>query len=197
MTARDEARTPQVLCIAGSPRGARGNSSILLDAFAEGVADAGGRTTRLAVSELAIAGCRACHACSDTGLCVIRDDMDRVFAAIDAADAIAVASPVHFASVPAQLKALYDRCQPYWARRFVLGEPVPDHKRPGALLVVGGGGDPFGSGCVVTPTKSVFGVLGVSLDEVFEVIGPDKPGDVLNDTEALARARAAGAALSR
>ena len=48
--------------------------------------------------------------------------------------AIVIATPVFFATVPAVLKILYDRCQPYWARRYVLGEPPPDVRRPGALL---------------------------------------------------------------
>ena len=87
--------------------------------------------------------------------------MDDVYARIDAADAIAIATPVYFATVPAVLKVLYDRCQPYWARRYVLGEPAPAVRRPGALLIVRGGGDPFGSECAVAPTKSVLAVLGV------------------------------------
>jgi len=183
---------PRVLCIAGSPR-RHGNSEILLDALAEGVAVAGGTPVRLAVADVAIAPCTGCNACSATGHCALHDDMDDVFGLIDSADAIVVATPVYFASVPAQLKALYDRCQPYWARRFVLGEPARDPKRSGALIVVGGGGDPFGTACAVTPTRSVMGVLGVSLDDVFELVGPDTKGAVRADEAALARARAMGA----
>ncbi len=31
----------------------------------------------------------------------------------DAAEGLAIAAPVYFATVPAVLKTLYDRCQPY------------------------------------------------------------------------------------
>lgn len=187
--------TTRVLCIAGSPRRG-GNSDRLLDSLAIGVTEAGGEPIRLIVSELAIEPCRACHACSRTGECVVRDDMDDVYRALDSANAIVVAAPVFFATVPSGLKALYDRCQPYWTRRYVLGEPAPSHKRPGAAIVVGGGGDPFGTRCAFTPTSSVFGVLGVSLDHRIEVVGVDAPADVESHVGSIADARRVGTALT-
>lgn len=187
---------PSVLCIAGSPR-RHGNSDALLDALESGVRESGGEPVRLVASQAGIAPCRGCNACSRTGVCVIRDGMDEVRELLDAADAIAIATPVYFATVPTVLKALYDRCQPYWARRYVLGEPAPEVYRPGALLLVGGGGDPFGTSCAVTPTRSVMNVLGVSLDEVIEVIGPDAAGDALGREEDIERAREAGRGLIR
>lgn len=187
---------PRVICIAGSPR-RHGNSDALLDAFESGVREAGGEPVRLVASQAGVAPCRGCNACSRTGVCVIRDGMDEVRELLDSADAIAIATPVYFATVPAVLKVLYDRCQPYWALRYVLGEPAPEVYRPGALLLVGGGGDPFGTACAVTPTRSVMNVLGVSLDEVIEVIGPDAAGDALSRADDLERAREAGRSLVR
>ena len=189
--ALDEAFVPSVLCIAGSPR-RHGNSEQLLDALARGVFAAGGRVVRLAAIEAGASVCRGCNACSQTGECVLRDGMDAVYSALDAANAIVVSTPVFFATVPAALKTLYDRCQPYWARRYALGQPASVTKRPGAILVVGGGGDPFGTACAVTPSKSVFAVLGVSATEVFEVVGPDSPSDMGRHPEALVRAEEIG-----
>lgn len=185
----------RVLCIAGSPRRG-GNSAGLLDAFAAGVTEAGGTPERLAVADLEIQACKGCGACSATGECLIRDDMDDVYPLLDSAQALVIATPVYFATVPAVLKALYDRCQPYWARRYLLGAERRPKKRPGALLVVGGGGDPFGTSCVVTPTKSVMGVLDVSLDTVLEVVGPDDRGEIARFTSELEKARSAGASLA-
>lgn len=187
---------PKVLCIAGSPR-RYGNSDALLDALESGVREAGGEPVRLVASRSGVAPCRGCNACSRTGVCVIRDGMDEVRELLDSADAIAIATPVYFATVPAVLKVLYDRCQPYWALRYVLGEPAPEVYRPGALLLVGGGGDPFGTACAVTPTRSVMNVLGVSLDEVIEVIGADAAGDALGREDDIERAREAGQGLVR
>lgn len=187
---------PNVLCIAGSPR-RNGNSDRLLTRLEQGVRDGGGEPVRLVASAAGIDPCRGCNACSATGQCKLRDGMDDVYPLLDAADAIAVATPVYFASVPASLKALYDRCQPYWARRYVLGEPPRARKRPGAIVVVGGGGDPFGTTCAVTPTRSVFGLLGVSVDHVLEVVGPDAPGDIDVHEESLAEAQRIGMELVR
>lgn len=181
-----------VLGIAGSPR-RHGNSDTLLEECLAGVRAAGGDADLLVVAEAGIAPCRGCNACSSTGECVVRDGMTSVYPRLDAADAIVVASPVYFATVPAVLKALYDRCQPYWARRYVLKEPRRA-KRPGALLLVGGGGDPYGHECAVATTRSVFAVL--ELDYAAEmVLAADSPSDAKRHPDDLARARAIGAEL--
>lgn len=181
----------RVLCIAGSPR-RHGNTDRLLDELEAGVKEAGGAPVRIEAASLALAGCRGCGACSKTGRCVVDDDMRDVYRLIDASAAFAVATPVYFASVPSQLKALLDRCQPYWVRRYQFHEAAPAVKRPGAVLVVGGGGDPFGTSCAVAPIRSVFAVLGVSADDVFEAVGVDAPGDIASDAHALARVREMG-----
>jgi multimeric flavodoxin WrbA len=122
--------------------------------------------------------------------------MDEVYAAIDSAHAIAISTPVFFATVPAVLKTLYDRFQPYWARRYVLGEPAPQVRRPAALIVVGGGGDPYGMGCAITPTRSVLGPAGFELLEVLEIEGLDGPSAAATHPAELERARALGTALA-
>ena len=192
MTAAADSHGPRVLCIAGSPRRG-GNSDQLLDALERGVRVAGGEPVRLVAADSGVRPCRGCNACSQTGACVLRDGMDDVYAALDSADAIVISTPVYFATVPAVLKILYDRCQPYWARRYVLREPaMPPLKRPGALLVVGGGGDPFGTSCAITPSKSIMNVLGVTLDTVYECVGPDAASDMGHHPDALTRAEEIG-----
>lgn len=187
----------RVLCIAGSPR-RNGNSDRLLAALEAGVSEAGGLPVRLVAANSGVAPCRGCNACSSTGECVQRDAMDEVYKMLDAADAIAVCTPVYFATVPATLKILYDRCQVYWARRYVLHEPpLRPYKRPGAILVVGGGGDPFGSSCAFTTSLSVLNVLGVDASHQVEVIGPDSPSDITRRPADLQGARVIGAELVR
>jgi multimeric flavodoxin WrbA len=185
---------PLVLGIAGSPR-RHGNSEQLLDACLAGVKEAGGRPDKLVTVEYGIRPCQGCNACSLTGECVLEDRMQEVYPRLDAADAIVVASPVFFATVPAVLKALYDRCQPYWARRWVLGERPAGSKRPGALLLARAGGDPYGFDAAVITTKSVFAVLGVAYEEELELEGVDSPNDAGRHPDALARARAIGGRL--
>lgn len=190
MSGRGECR---VLCVAGSPRRG-GNTDGLLDACAEGIVRAGGVVDLLVAADAGITPCRGCNACAVTGECVMRDGMDEVNRRIDVADALVVASPVYFATVPAVLKVVYDRLQPYWARTHRLGQ-ARGRRRPGAFIAVGGGGDPFGFRCAVTPTKSVFAVLGVDYAAELCVAGPDARGDVDGYRQELSRAAEIGTSL--
>lgn len=186
---------PLVLGIAGSPR-RHGNSERLLDAALEGASAAGARTHKLIAAASRVNPCRGCNACSKTGECIQTDSGAELYSAIDEADAIVVASPVYFATVPAVLKTLYDRMQPYWARTHVLGLPRPP-RRPGAILLVRGGGDPYGFDAAEATTRSVLAVLGIDILGEVRVTGADKPGDIEAHGEALAEAVDLGAALAR
>ncbi|HET6498968.1 MAG TPA: flavodoxin family protein, partial [Coriobacteriia bacterium] len=148
----------------------------------------------LVAAEAGVGPCRGCNTCAVTGECVVRDGMDKVNRRIDAADALVIASPVYFATVPAVLKVVYDRVQPYWARAHRLDLPRGS-RRPGAFIAVGGGGDPFGFHCAVAPTKSVFAVLGVDYSAELCVAGPDARGDVLVYRRELERAAEIGASI--
>lgn len=188
---------PRVLCIAGSPR-RKGNSEQLLLSCAIGVEEAGGRVDLLPVIECGVGPCISCGACLATGVCVISDGMHEIYPRIDAADSIVVASAVYFATVPAVLKALYDRCQPYWARRRLAAvdsslKPVP--RRPGAVLLVRGGGDPYGFDAALATTRSVFAVLGIDCMHEVMVEGPDAAGDIAAHPDALRSAEEIGRAL--
>jgi len=166
----------------------------LLDACVEGIEGAGGSADRLVVANADIAPCRGCNACSKTGTCVVKDGMQAVFPRIDEADAIVVASPVYFATVPALLKALYDRCQPYWAREHRLGQS-PTRRRPGGLLLVRGGGDPYGFDAAIATTRSVFAVLRIDLMAEVHVEGVDAPADMQRQASALGDGRDLGLAI--
>jgi multimeric flavodoxin WrbA len=182
--------TALVIGIAGSPRRG-GNSDAMLDAALSGATSGGARTQRVVVSNAGISPCRACQACTRDGRCVQTDGMAAVYELLDAADAIVVATPVFFATVPSTLKALYDRAQPYWARRYVLHEPHGP-KRPGALLIAAGGGDPFGHTCAETTTRSALAVVGFEIDEVIVAEPVDERGEVLAKPDVLESCRGAG-----
>jgi multimeric flavodoxin WrbA len=93
----------------GSP--VRGSSiDRLLGAMIEGAERAGGRALHFRCQELAVRPCEACGPDATTGYCIFHDAMDDVYAALESAHAIAVASPVYFDTVSAQLKLVIDRC---------------------------------------------------------------------------------------
>jgi hypothetical protein len=93
--------------------------------------------------------------------------------------------------VPAVLKILYDRLQPYWARTHVLKQ-APPARRPGAILLARSGGDPYGFDAAEATTRSAFAVLGVDVLGVVKVAGVDAPVDLDAHPDALDEARDLG-----
>ena len=109
----------------GSPR-IKGNTDLLLDEAFRGAQSQGAETEKLVVDKLKIAPCREYYGCLRDGNCVIRDDMEDIYPKLLEADIVIVASPMFFYGITAQVKALIDRCQALWARRYVLKQSPPD-----------------------------------------------------------------------
>ena len=87
----------------------------LADAFIGGARAAGADAVKLTLHELRnIAPCRACYGCLKGGKCVVQDDMQPVYREFDRADAVLFASPLYYATIPAQLLAVVNRLYPYW-----------------------------------------------------------------------------------
>jgi multimeric flavodoxin WrbA len=137
-----ETKTVRVLGIAGSPR-RHGNTEILLDRFLAGAEQAGAYVNKIVVSRLDIAGCIACDGCWKEGTCVVQDDFQEVNRALVESDVIALAAPLFFWNVPAQVKALIDRSQSQWARKIKVRSVLPPtpaghDRRRGVFISVGG-----------------------------------------------------------
>jgi multimeric flavodoxin WrbA len=185
----DTAKSPDILFISGSPRAY--TCEALIDIIESGAKNAGALSRRFFLSNKRIEPCLGCNSCSKTGVCLLAsktdgdkfiDDYLELKAALERADALAVVAPLYFAGPPAQLKALFDRLQPYWAKRYVLGvESQP--KRPAQLFIVGGGDDfghdPHGYEPLVGIAKSALAVAGFNLEKVHNFVGfrtgEDKP----------------------
>lgn len=188
-------RAPVVLGIAGSPR-RHGNSDRLLEEALAGARASGAEVRTLVAADAALKHCLGCNACSLTGECIQHDGGPAVYAAIDAADAIIVASPVYFASVPGVLKALIDRMQPYWARRYVLKRERPA-RRPGGILLARGGGDPYGFEHAEATIRSVLAVLDVDVLGVVRAADVDGALALEAHPAVLDEARALGGDIAR
>ena len=100
-----------VLAINGSPR-IKGNTNIALNFVAKELEMEGIQTNILQLGTDVVKCCKACGVCGKTldERCVIDDDIvnDAIQMMIKA-DAIIFASPVHFAGMSSNLKALMDR----------------------------------------------------------------------------------------
>jgi multimeric flavodoxin WrbA len=184
----------RVLGLAGSPRKG-GNTDILLAKFMEGATSQGAETKTIAVCNLKLSGCWHCDACLEKGNCRVQDDMQMVYKEMEAADRIVLTSPVQFMGVSAQLKAVIDRCQALWARKYVLKIPTLGDNRPrkGFFISVSGRRTVpnLFDGELLT-IKNLFRMIDVPYAGELLVPGADAKGDIMKHPEALEQAYQAG-----
>lgn len=127
-----------ILGLQGSPR-LKGNTNYLLSAFMQEAQKFGVRTHVVQVCKKKIEPCKEYIVCEKKGFCPIDDDMKHeIYGLLREADLVIAATPVFFYNTTAQLKALIDRSQTLWARRYKLKLADPGSKtRCGFLLAVG------------------------------------------------------------
>jgi multimeric flavodoxin WrbA len=128
------------LGLQGSPN-FKGSTAYLLKQFMTELALQDIKTQTIDVARKNIHPCKGCRYCEKKGVCVIDDDdmAAEIYSLLREADIIVIASPVFFYSVPSQLKALIDRTQAFWSRKYRLRLADPkEHPRKGFLLSLGG-----------------------------------------------------------
>jgi multimeric flavodoxin WrbA len=130
-------KKPLVLGLGFSPRKG-GNSDQILKWALEGARKAGAEAKALHVRDYRVKPCTNCSECDEDGICVLKDDFPKLSKEIDVVDMLVIASPVYFLGVPSQGKALIDRFQSYWVRKFLLDKPPARDNRPALLLLVAG-----------------------------------------------------------
>ncbi|NLO74439.1 MAG: flavodoxin family protein [candidate division WS1 bacterium] len=190
-----ESQRPLIVAVAGSPRRG-GNTEQLLSAAAQGAAEEGARVEWVRPNEMNFVACQHCGGCTKTGVCVIRDDMQAVYTLIERMAGMLLASPVYFASVTAQVKALIDRAQALWARKYLLRQPLSaDGKERRLLFLSALGGEAKSQ---IEGTRGVVRAFAATFDGQYEeLIFPlvDQPEEITEHWTALPQAHAAGASL--
>ncbi len=180
----------------GSPRRG-GNTDLLLDAFLQGVGEGGGEFIKIMIGDLSISPCQGCLACEETGECIIKDDMRPIYAKLLAADKIVIAAPNYFYGLPAQCKALIDRCQALWARKHILNSapvalsPGQPTKEAFALLLGATGGKELFAGQLKT-IRYFLEPMDASLTGSLLFRKIEKKEDILRHPTALDEAYRAG-----
>lgn len=186
----------RVLAIMGSPR-IGGNTDLLLDEALRGAQSEGAEVEKIIVDKLKISPCKEYNACLRDGNCVIRDDMDDIYPKLLDADVVIVASPMFFYALTSQVKALIDRCQALWARRYVLKQGPPDSGRKGAFIAVGATrGKKLFDGSILT-VKYFFQAIGVEYVDELLVWGVDKKGEIKKHPTAITEAFKLGRGLAQ
>ena len=168
-----------ILGLQGSPR-KKGNTHELMSLFMEKAASHGADTRVITPHSMNIQPCKELILCEKKGICPIKDDMDtQVYSLLKNADLIVLASPVFFYNVPAQLKALIDRCQMFWGRKYKLNLMDPNrHVRQGFMLACGAsGGKKLFEGLELT-AKIFFDALSIPYKGSLTYRYVENPGDI-------------------
>ena len=127
-----------VLGLQGSPR-KKGNTNYLISTFMDAAEKSGARTIAIDVTQKDIIPCKEYTVCEKKGFCPIDDYVkEEIYPLLRQADVVVVASPIFFYNMSAQLKAVVDRCQMFWARKYRLKLRDPGAgMRRGFLLSAG------------------------------------------------------------
>ncbi|MBA3029180.1 MAG: flavin reductase [Desulfobacteraceae bacterium] len=172
-----------VLGLQGSPR-LKSNTNFLLSTFLDEAEKLGARTHLVHVDQKNILPCKEYVVCEKKGYCPIHDDMEtEIYALLREADIVVAATPIFFYNTTAQLKALIDRSQTLWARKYRLNLTDPNRNwRKGFLLAVG-----------ATRGKNLFEGIDLTMKYFFDAVGAsydstamlayrqiEKPGDMKN-----------------
>jgi multimeric flavodoxin WrbA len=101
----------------------------------------------------------------------VKDGMEELYPYLESADSIVLAAPVYSMGMPAVPKMMIDRCQPFWAWKYVLGReitPAGRMERRGAFLSCGG-----------TDFATTFSGISQVVRYLWHVLGVKSVGDLL------------------
>jgi len=167
-----------------------GNTELLLKELLKGAAGKGAMTEFIALRELKYSTCTHCDTCLKTGECKLKDDMRGIYDKLAEADVIVLASPVQFAGPTATLKAMIDRCQSLWARKYMLKTPplLPVKKRKGFFISVAGRKSKTMFEPSLAIVKTYFHVIDVEYAGEITVNSVDEKGAILQYPDIMQQA---------
>jgi len=183
----------KVLGIAGSPRRG-GNTDLLLAELLKGAASKGAEVKTIVLNKLKITPCQHCDACHKEGNCRIQDDMQMIYDELEQSDRIVLASPVQFVGLTSQMKAMIDRCQCLWARKYVLKIPPLSRERQRKVFFISVGGTRI-KGMFepsLATVRTWFRILDIAYAGELLFSGIDEKGAITRHPDALQQAFLAG-----
>ena len=156
-----------ILGLQGSPR-LNGNTSVLLAHFLDEARKLGAHTHTIDAAKVNMSPCKECGTCERKGFCPVDDDMQGIYPLLWEADLVVMATPIFFYGATAQIKALIDRSQALWSRKYVLGLTDPGRQwRKGVLLALG-----------ATKGKNLFEGVSLTAKYFFDAVGAEFSGEL-------------------
>jgi multimeric flavodoxin WrbA len=182
----------KLVAFMGSPRKA-GNTAALVGEIVRGAIAAGAETKVYNLNDMNIKGCQSCFYCRSAEGCPINDDMQEIYTAIKAADAVVIGSPVYMFQVTAQTKLLFDRLVPLMDAKF---QPRYGIKKTAAVYAQGNpDANAFKSSWETN--AQILKVMGLDIADTIIVAGANDPQTAGANAGLMARAFQAGRDLVR
>lgn len=175
----------RTLIVNGSPR-SHGNTVALIEEMKKTLE---GEVIEISAFRSNIAPCVDCRGCVKTARCVVRDEMDTIYA--DDYDNVVIATPVYFGTMPGAMMSLLSRFQPQHAAMFFLD--IPRNIRPKKAGLILTAGSRKNEDRAMPHVRCMFNMFNARGYEGYEVISnntDEVPAD--QDEAAMAAARRLG-----
>jgi len=119
----------KILVANGSPRGAHGNTEVLVQQFVAGAREGGAEVETVYLKDKQINHCLGCFACwfKTPGTCIHKDDMPELLEKIQQADLLVYAMPLYVYTVPGLMKDFMDRIIPIVEPYIEVRDGVSSH----------------------------------------------------------------------
>ncbi|MGE5628842.1 MAG: flavodoxin family protein [Solirubrobacterales bacterium] len=157
-----------------------GNTGILLKSFLMHCKE---EVNYINVYTLNVKPCTDCRACYKTGICIINDDMNELYNLVENCDAVIIASPMYFTSLPGPLKLVIDRFQAYWSRKFIIKDHEPLKRKRGVLLMTSGVKSDLGFSSCEAIAKQFFSLINADFN--FKIYGEETDKYPIKSNEAI------------
>ena len=181
-----------IIVFSGSPR-KEGNSDLLADAFVSGATGAGADVEKIRLYQKDISPCIECGGCDETGICILDDDMREIYAKLEMADVVVLASPIFFYNITSGSQALVERSQAFWVRQYVLKQgSIGGKKRDGIFLSVGATKGKLLFDGSLRVMRYFFDAIGGKLQAALLVRGVEKKGQIKQLPDMLEKAERLG-----
>jgi len=163
----------KIIGFIGSPR-KEGNTAWIVNRILEGSKEQGAETGVWGSSDLDIKPCQGCLGChkgdQDEG-CIIKDDMQKLYVALEQADALVLGSPIYMGQMSGQAKIFTDRLFAQISPRFSPHYKENARKKKLILVFTQGNPDSGMFKVYIDYTKQMFELLEFDVEEVVVVAG--------------------------
>ncbi|MDR1196338.1 MAG: flavodoxin family protein [Endomicrobium sp.] len=178
----------KIIGFIASPR-KEGNTAWIINKILEGAREQGAETQSWNFSDIKInpcSGCLCCHNSAQNRGCVVNDDMQKLYGAIEHADALVLGSPVYMGQMSAQAKIFTDRLFAQISPRFSPHFKEKNVKKKLLIVFTQGNPDSGMFQAYFDYTKNMFQLLEFDVKGVHVVTGMrNEPAHEKKDMHAI------------